>query len=85
MVSPSSSNVSRKMNLLWTVFSSKLLLLSKLYRAFQTNLSKGLGPDTGAHFEDGSGPLLQQTHIALQYPALSVRTGLEEKKGMKQR
>lgn len=40
-----------------------------------TNLNKGLGPDAGAHFEDGRGALLQQTHVALQHPALVIIAG----------
>ena len=45
-----------------------------------TNLSEGLGPDAGAHFEDSSGPLLQQTHGAVQRPALCVRAGLQKQR-----
>lgn len=45
-----------------------------------TNLSEGLGPDAGAHFEDSSSALLQQTHGALQRPALCVRAGLQKQR-----
>lgn len=41
-----------------------------------TNLNEGLGPEAGAHFEDGSSPLLQKTHFALKRPALHIRAGL---------
>ena len=50
----------------------------------KTNLEEGLCPDAGAHFEDGSGPLLQQTHVALEHPALGIRAGLQEHRGRSQ-
>lgn len=46
----------------------------------QTNLGEGLGPDAGAHFEDGSSPLLQQSHVALERPAIRIRAGLREQR-----
>lgn len=41
-----------------------------------TNLNEGLGPDPRAHFENGGGSFLQQTHAALKCPALHIRARL---------
>ncbi len=44
-----------------------------------TNLSEGLSPDAGAHFDNSSGSLLQQAHVAPEGPALGIRTGLQRR------